>query len=59
MNEKSGFKCLRCGSFISITEVKEWVSCPACGDRIRLNWGVRDPKTGDNEQQTKTNKDDD
>lgn len=59
MNEKSGFKCLRCGSFIPITEVKEWVSCPVCGDRIRLNWGVRDPKTEDNEQQTKPNKDDD
>lgn len=59
MNEKSGLNCRRCGGFIPITEVKEWVSCPNCGNSIRLNWSFRDPEPEGKAQQAKTKKDDD
>lgn len=58
MNEKSGIKCRRCGGFIPITEVKEWVSCPDCGNSLRLNWWFKELEPEDKEQR-ETKKDDD
>lgn len=57
MSKTFSIKCRICNCSIPITEVKEWISCPCCGSRIRINWGVRYPKEETNKQTTQ--KDDD
>lgn len=51
-------KCRGCGGPIPITEVRESVYCPRCGNRIRINWSFKDPEPEDKAQQSKSSKDD-